>query len=123
METYHDQVTSVNQPLAAGVANALALSCLLSPSCHLTIFLVCFTGIYLKEPMVHAVGGVCKYIMFAVVELLGLQTASLLQKAGCTGVQLRNRLTLVDSVTVYFVWQVHGNCTVNRKFLSVFTVY
>lgn len=62
METYHDQVMSVNQPLAAGVANALALPCLLSPSCHLTIFLVCFTGIYLKEPVVHAVGGVCKYI-------------------------------------------------------------
>lgn len=62
--------------------------------------------------------------MFAVVELLGLQTASLLQKAGCTGVQLSNRLTLVDSVTVHFVWQVHGNCTENRKFfLSVFTVY
>lgn len=57
------------------------------------------------------------WIMFAVVEHLGLQTASLLQKAGCTGVQLSNRLTLVDSVTVHFVWQVHGNCTENRKFL------
>lgn len=57
------------------------------------------------------------WIMFAVVEHLGLQTASLLQKAGCIGVQLSNRLTLVDSVTVHFVWQVHGNYTENRKFL------
>lgn len=41
----------------------------------------------------------------------------------CCCVQLSNRLTLVDSVTVHFVWQVHGNSTENRKFLSVFTVY
>lgn len=44
METYHDQVTSVNQPLAAGVANALALSCLLSPSCLLNHLFGLFYG-------------------------------------------------------------------------------